>query len=235
MKISVVQLYLGGANRCPHFHMAIFPKKAVFTLDFLIFDPLFLTPCPHFHPLSPTQVNFSLETNEFTPLKIVIISAHLRRVFSVSQQIVGQGKEIFRKHVSKMSKTGSKPVKILMHFRAYFGTLADNLLALGNSTSKFMDPLKEGSRSEQLFLFQQFRNLFFAEKIIFHHSATVATRSRTPPGKSRVKVGKSQEGLLENRSRSSIMVEYFSPIFSKSIFEKNLYTILLFICTRFFC
>ena len=27
-----------------------FPKKAVFTLDLLIFDPLFQTPDAHFHP-----------------------------------------------------------------------------------------------------------------------------------------------------------------------------------------
>ena len=32
-------------------HIAIFPKKAVFTLDLLIFDLLFQTPDAHFHPL----------------------------------------------------------------------------------------------------------------------------------------------------------------------------------------
>ena len=38
-----------------------FPKMAVFTLDFLIFDHLFLAPDAHFHPPKDHLVNFLLD------------------------------------------------------------------------------------------------------------------------------------------------------------------------------
>ena len=47
----------------------------------------------------------------------------------------GQGKEIFRKHGSKMSKTGSKPVKINA-FPCIISGLWPKSLAYGKDTSK---------------------------------------------------------------------------------------------------
>ena len=40
-------------------HIAIFPKKAVFTLDLFIFDPLFQTPDAQFHPPKDQLVNLA--------------------------------------------------------------------------------------------------------------------------------------------------------------------------------